>query len=303
MPTTFEATAAPAFPDDAGAPVWSERRTLPIAALYGVPAVFIGVGAIAVPNRLVGLLLGVVALAVVALGVRARRRGLIETFALSERFLTVVQPGGGRVAVPLSTIDRVTFAGDRVRVDASVGTLTLRLRAPAAGADPGAGAARAGRGDRARPDGVLPLDLKRPRTRRAVRAPRRHRGRHQGGSPRRRYGAGAPRAARRGSDAELAVDVAQVVLDGLRAEEQRRGGLARRPAARPAARDLQLLRRQVGRASPASRRRAVSPVARSSARGPVGPRRGAERARTSPAPPAACSRASARRRARRSRAP
>ncbi len=124
-PTTFEATAAPAFPDDAGAPVWSERRTLPIAALYGVPAVFIGVGAIAVPNRLVGLLLGVVALAVVALGVRARRRGLIETFALSERFLTVVQPGGGRVAVPLSTIDRVTFAGDRVRVDASVGTLTL----------------------------------------------------------------------------------------------------------------------------------------------------------------------------------
>jgi hypothetical protein len=124
-PTTFQATAAAAFPDDAGAAVWSERRTLPITAFYGVPAVFIGVGAIAVPNRLAGLVLGVVALAVVALGVRARRRALIETFALSERFLTVVQPGGGRVAVPLSTIDRVTFAGDRVRVDASVGTLTL----------------------------------------------------------------------------------------------------------------------------------------------------------------------------------
>jgi len=78
-----------------------------------------------VPNRLVGLLLGLLALAVAALGVRAHRRGLIETFALSERFLTVVQPGGGRVAVPLSAIDRVTLAGDRVRVDASVGTLTL----------------------------------------------------------------------------------------------------------------------------------------------------------------------------------
>src|SRR3954447_22308876 len=124
-PTTFDATAAPAFPADAGTPVWSERRTLPVAAFYGVPAVFLGVGALMVPNRLVGVVVGVVALAVAVLGIRAHRRGLIETFAVTDRFLTVVQPGGGRVAVPLSSIDRVTFAGDRVRIDASVGTLTL----------------------------------------------------------------------------------------------------------------------------------------------------------------------------------
>ena len=124
-PTTFEPTTAAAYPDDAGAPVWSERRTLPVTAFYGVPAAFLVFGAFAVQNLLAGLLLGLAALGVAALGVRAHRRGLIETFTLSDRFLTVVQPSGGRVAVPLSSIDRVTFAGDKVRIDASVGTLTL----------------------------------------------------------------------------------------------------------------------------------------------------------------------------------
>jgi hypothetical protein len=124
-PTTFEPTADPAFPDDVGAPVWSERRTLPVAAFYGVPAAFLGFGAVAASNDLVRLSLGLLALVVVAFGIRAHRRALIETFEVSDRFLTVVQPGGGRVAVPLSSIDRVTMMGDKVRVDASVGTLTL----------------------------------------------------------------------------------------------------------------------------------------------------------------------------------
>src|SRR4051794_40437933 len=43
-------------------------------------------------------------------------------------------------------------------------------------------------------------------------------------------------------DAELLVDVAQVVLDGLRAQKDRRRGLARRPALREQLRYLQLLR-------------------------------------------------------------
>jgi len=123
--TTFEASAEVAFPEDAGAPVWSERRTLPVAAFYGVPAAFLGFGAVAASNDLARLSLGLLMLVVVALGIRAHRRALIETFELSDDFLTVVQPGGGRVAVPVSSIDRVTVAGDRVRVDASVGTLTL----------------------------------------------------------------------------------------------------------------------------------------------------------------------------------
>jgi hypothetical protein len=124
-PTTFETTADLAFPDNAGPPVWSERRTLPVAAFYGVPAAFLALGAVAASNDLVRLSLGLLALVAVAFGIRAHRRALIETFALSDDFLTVVQPGGGRVAVPLWSIDRVTIAGDRVRIDASVGTLTL----------------------------------------------------------------------------------------------------------------------------------------------------------------------------------
>src|SRR5690242_3695520 len=46
-------------------------------------------------------------------------------------------------------------------------------------------------------------------------------------------------------DAELLVDVAQVVLDGLRAQEDCCCGLARRLSARQQESDLELLRREV----------------------------------------------------------
>src|SRR2546423_10240403 len=57
-------------------------------------------------------------------------------------------------------------------------------------------------------------------------------------------------------DAELPIDVPQVVLDRLRAEEEPRGGLARRAAAGEEQRDLELLGCQVSeRAGVAAPRR------------------------------------------------
>ena len=77
--------------------------------------------------------------------------------------------------------------------------------------------------------------------------------------------------------------MSQVVLDGLRAQEQRGGRLARGLAGRKEPRDLQLLRRELRRAR-GSRRRAVSPVAASS-RGRPPPTAPHRARRTRPAPP------------------
>jgi hypothetical protein len=57
--------------------------------------------------------------------VRARRRALIETFTVTERFVTVVQPGGGRVALPTAAITALTLKGDKVRLDSTLGVVTF----------------------------------------------------------------------------------------------------------------------------------------------------------------------------------
>src|SRR5580692_2376181 len=95
-----------------------------------------------------------------------------------------------------------------------------------------------------------------------------------------RAGGGTLRGERPGQlrarvQAELAVDVPQVVLDGLRAEEQGRRGLPGRAAGGEQERDLQFLRRELldgTGGSPAQRlagRRELGPRA-------VGPRAGAQ---------------------------
>ena len=102
-------------------------------------------------------------------------------------------------------------------------------------------------------------------------------------------------------DAELLVHVAQVVLDGLRAQEQRGRGL---PGGLPPGEqdgDLQLLRGQlVERVRVPARR--VSPVAASSARARSAQGCASRRSNTSAAA-RSCSRARTRLRARRSRSP
>src|SRR5437016_14264068 len=77
-------------------------------------------------------------------------------------------------------------------------------------------------------------------------------------------------------DAELPIDVPQVVLDRLRAEEEFRGGLARRAAAGEEQRDLELLGRQV------SERAGVAPPRRFPGGAQLGARKLRPRRRTEP---------------------
>ena len=123
--STAELTRPVAFPDDPGVAIWSERRTFPVTAVYGVPTVFLVVLAVTVSPLPVRLLLVAGALIAVGLMVRAQRRSLIETYALSDRFLTVVQPGGGRVAVPVDSLRLVHVRGDKVRLEGNLGVVTL----------------------------------------------------------------------------------------------------------------------------------------------------------------------------------
>ncbi len=44
---------------------------------------------------------------------------------MTDRYLTVVQPTGGRVALPLDAVELVALHGDEVRFHATVGTVTL----------------------------------------------------------------------------------------------------------------------------------------------------------------------------------
>jgi hypothetical protein len=127
MPASSSATLSRpvAFPSELGEPIWRERRCFPVAAVYGVPAAFLVVLAIAVRPLAAHVALAIAALAMVGLLVRARRRALIETYTLSERFLAVQQPGGGRVAIPTGTLTSVTLAGDSVHLHTTDGVLTL----------------------------------------------------------------------------------------------------------------------------------------------------------------------------------
>lgn len=125
MPTTARLEAPLPFPADPGEPLWQERRTVPVLAFYGVPigflvAIAIGVGSL--PVR--AALLAAAALVGWRLVV-ARRRSLLETYAVSERYLTVVQPGGGRIALPVDAIEEVRLRGDQVMVASRHGVVTL----------------------------------------------------------------------------------------------------------------------------------------------------------------------------------
>jgi hypothetical protein len=123
--STAQLSRAAPFAGEIGEPIWRERRCFPVASAYGVPAAFLVVLAVAVGPLAAHLALAAAALATVAALVRARRRALIETYTLSERFVAVEQPGSGRAAVPTDTLTAVTLAGDTVRLHSTLGVLTL----------------------------------------------------------------------------------------------------------------------------------------------------------------------------------
>ena len=123
--STAELSRPVAFPSEIGEPIWRERRSFPVAAVCGVPAAFLVVLAITVRPLAAHVALGVAAVAMVAVLVCARGRALIETYTLSEEFLAVEQPGGGRVAIPTGTLTSVTLAGDSVHLHSTLGMITL----------------------------------------------------------------------------------------------------------------------------------------------------------------------------------
>lgn len=57
--------------------------------------------------------------------VRARQTCLIETLTLSAHFVTVEQPGGGRVALPTEALTAVVVKGDKIRLESTLGVVTL----------------------------------------------------------------------------------------------------------------------------------------------------------------------------------
>lgn len=124
-PSIAEIECPVPFPEVLGEPLWRERRTLPVGTFYGVPLAFLVVLAVTLPSIGGRVALGLVALVVVLLLARARRRSLIETYTLTAAYVSVEQPGGGRVAIPSAAVERVSIRGDRVRIEASSGVLTL----------------------------------------------------------------------------------------------------------------------------------------------------------------------------------
>jgi hypothetical protein len=124
-PSVAELTRPIAFPDKIADPVWQERRTFPVAAVYGVPSAFLVVLTFAVRPLALQALFAATTIVALSLLVRGRRRALIETYTVSERFIAIEQRGGGRVAIPTDTLARVRIEGDKVRLEGSAGAITL----------------------------------------------------------------------------------------------------------------------------------------------------------------------------------
>ena len=125
VPTTAEIREPIPFPSDPGSPIWEELRTVPVTALFGVPVAFAVMLTFVAGPLVAKAALACVAAVLAVLLVRARGRALIETLTVTDRFLLVVQPGGGRVALPTATITALTAKGDRVRLDSTLGVVTL----------------------------------------------------------------------------------------------------------------------------------------------------------------------------------
>ena len=127
MPTASSAqlTQTIPVPDDIGEPVWRETRRLPVT-IVGVPVIaFLVAGAIGVRALALHVVLGAAAILVAWLVVRAREASVIETYTVSDCFVTVEQRGGGRAAIPTEHLTGVTISGDTVRLDSRDGALTL----------------------------------------------------------------------------------------------------------------------------------------------------------------------------------
>jgi hypothetical protein len=101
--------------------VWSERRTRPLLAFYGVPTAFLAIMAVAVPGWALHVLLAVAAVGFATLGLRARRTAVMESYAVTEEEVRVDRPGQPGEAVPLRAVEKATMVGDKVHFDTGEG--------------------------------------------------------------------------------------------------------------------------------------------------------------------------------------
>jgi membrane protein implicated in regulation of membrane protease activity len=127
MPSASAAqlTRSSPFPDELGEPVWQERRAFPVVTLGAAPLTFLAIAAIAVGPVAVHVVLAAATILAAWLLYRARDRAVLETYTVSDRFIAVEQPRGGRVAIATEDLTGVTVAGDKVRLASRDGVVTL----------------------------------------------------------------------------------------------------------------------------------------------------------------------------------
>ena len=73
-----------AFPQRLGEPLWQERRTLPVELLAGVPVAFLATATVTVGSFGLRVLLAAATVAGVVVLLRLRRRGLLETYTVTD---------------------------------------------------------------------------------------------------------------------------------------------------------------------------------------------------------------------------
>ena len=123
--STAELTGPNAFPQQLGEPLWQERRTMPVELFAGVLVAFLATATVTVGSSGLRVLLAVATVAGVVVLFRLRRRGLIETFTVTERFIAIEQASGGRVAIRTEALTSVRLEGDAVRIESPAGVLTF----------------------------------------------------------------------------------------------------------------------------------------------------------------------------------
>ena len=123
--STAELVKPVPFPETAGKVIWEERRKVPVGLLFSVTAAVLVALVVSVQSTPGRLVLALATLGRAVLWIRARLRSLIETYTVSDRCVTIEQPDGGRVAIPVETITGIAIGGDAVRVSGSLGVLTL----------------------------------------------------------------------------------------------------------------------------------------------------------------------------------
>jgi hypothetical protein len=123
--STAKLTRPSVFPHEPGEPLWQERRAVPVALFVAVPVASLATAAGTSSALGLQVLLGAATVVGVLMMFRLRRGSLIETYTVTDRFITIEQPSGGRAAIETDGLTAVTLDGDAVRIEGRAGVLTF----------------------------------------------------------------------------------------------------------------------------------------------------------------------------------